>query len=333
MVKCKDNKRSVTQRKDFSMKIYEYEHTTKYFDSKILKRYIGDMSLGVFDIETLGLYPKQDPMILAGIMSVESDGSCHVRQLFAENSSASEEIALLTELQSELNRFDCLLSFNGKRFDLPYVRERALRLGLSDYRIDPFNIDLLLFLRHYSSLRDTLGNLKQKTVERYMGLSVDRDDEISGGDSIIMYREFERSSDMSLKKALCDKILLHNHDDLLQLYKIFPVILQTDIHAGMNKLGFPLKGVYGWPNLHIQNMKVNASGLTVSGVYTGSEEISFWAYSTPEMPYNSSFSTDGSFQIELPIKGLKAQLTDPLSINDLAKKLLLKFMRDNERKA
>lgn len=315
------------------MKIYEYEHTTEYFDSKILNRYIGDMRLGVFDIETLGLYPKQNPMILAGIMSVENDGSCTVRQLFAENSSMSEERTLLLELSEELNRFDCLLTFNGKRFDLPYVRERALQLGLSDYRIDPFNIDLLLFLRHYSSLRDTLGNLKQKTVERYMGLSVDRDDEISGGESVTMYREFEHSSDMRLKSALRDKILLHNHDDLLQLYKIFPVILQTDIHAGMNKFGFPVKGICGWPDLHVQNMKTTASGLTVSGSYTGSEEISFWGYSTPEMPYNSLFSADGTFRIELPLKGLKAQLTDPLAINDLAKKLLLRFMQDNRHNA
>lgn len=315
------------------MKIYEYEHKVEHFDSKILNRYIGDMRLAVFDIETLGLYPKQNPMILAGIMSVESDGSCHIKQFFAENSTPSEEAKLLTELQAELNSFDCLLTFNGKRFDLPYVKERALRLGISDYRIDPFNIDLLLFLRHHSSLRDTLGNLKQKTVERYMGLAVDRDDEISGGDSVLMYLEFEKTADMSLKSSLCDKILLHNHDDLLQLYKIFPVILQTDIHAGMNKLGFPVKGICGWPNLNISKIKTTASGLSVSGLYTGDREISFFGYSTPEMPYNSSFSTDGSFQIELPLHGLKEQLSDPLAENDLAKKLLLKFMRDNRYNA
>lgn len=315
------------------MKIYEYEHRTEFFDLKILNRYIGDMRLAVFDIETLGLYPKQDPMILAGIMSVKRDGNCNVKQLFAENSSMSEERTLLLELAEELNRFDCLLTFNGKRFDLPYIRERALRLGLSDYRIDPFNIDLLLFLRHYSSLRDTLGNLKQKTVERYMGLAVDRDDEISGGESVEMYRKFENTADVSLKIMLRDKILLHNHDDLLQLYKIFPIILQTDIHAGMNKLGFSVKGICGWPNLNISKIKTTASGLSVSGLYTGAREISFFGYSTPEMPYNSSFSADGSFQIELPLHGLKEQLSDPLAENDLAKKLLIKFMRDNGRNA
>lgn len=315
------------------MKIYEYEHTTEYFDSKLLNRYIGDMRLGVFDIETLGLYPKQNPMILAGIMSVEPDGECMVRQFFAESSKPEEERRLLLELVKELNGFDCILTFNGKRFDLPYVHERALQLGLSDFRIDPFNIDLLLFLRHHSALKDTLGNLKQKTVEHYMGIGTWRDDEISGGESVVLYREFERTRNENAKAALREKILLHNHDDLIQLYKIFPVILQTDIHAGMNKFGFPVKGICGWPDFHVQNMKTTASGLTVSGSYTGSEEISFWGYSTPEMPYNSSFSADGTFRIELPLKGLKAQFTDPLVINDLTKRLLLKFMRDNRHNA
>lgn len=315
------------------MKIYEYEHRTEYFNSKILSRYIGDMRLGVFDIETLGLYPKQNPMILAGIMSVEPDGECRVRQFFAESSKPDEERSLLLELSEELNSFDCILTFNGKRFDLPYVHERALQLGLSDYRIDSFNIDLLLFMRHHSALRDTLGNLKQKTVERYMGIGSWRDDEISGGESVVMYREFERTRNENTKAALREKILLHNHDDLIQLYKIFPVILQTDIHGGMNKLGFPVKGVCGWPNLHVQSMKASASGMTVSGRYTGDDVISFFGYSTPQRPYNSSFAADGTFSIELPISGLKAQLTNPLAINELSQKLLLRFMQDNEYNA
>lgn len=315
------------------MKIYEYEHRTEYFNSKILNRYIGDMRLGVFDIETLGLYPKQNPMILAGIMSVEPYGECMVRQFFAENSKPEEERSLLLELSDELNSFDCILTFNGKRFDLPYVHERALQLGLSDYRIDPFNIDLLLFLRHHSALKDTLGNLKQKTVERYMGIGSWRDDEISGGESVVMYREFERTRNENTKAALREKILLHNHDDLIQLYKIFPVILQTDIHGGMNKLGFPVKGVCGWPNLHVQSMKASASGMTVSGRYTGEDVISFFGYSTPQRPYNSCFAADGTFSIELPISGLKAQLTNPLAINELSQKLLLRFMQDNEYNA
>lgn len=311
------------------MEIYDYTHKTEYFDSKILRRYLGDMRLGVFDIETLGLYPKQNPMILAGIMAVEEGGTCQVRQLFAENSKPEEERLLLAELEQELSQFDCILTFNGKRFDIPYVRERAARLGFSDYRSEPFNLDLLLFLRHYSGLREVLGNLRQKTVERYMGLSPDREDEISGGESVLLYQDFENCRDEKKKAALREKILLHNHDDLLQLYKIFPVILQTDIHAAMNKMGFPIKGICGWPNLHIDSMKVAANALTVQGHYCGSEALSFCSYSTPERPYNCTFRADGSFLVELAARGMKTQLTNPLAVNELTQALLVRFMRDN----
>lgn len=312
------------------MQLYDYTHKTEYFHSKILNKYLEGMRLGVFDIETLGLYPKYNPMVLAGIMGVSAGGECSLRQLFAESASPEEERLLLEALKDELSQFDCILTYNGRYFDIPYVRERAARLGFSDYRLRPFNIDLLLFLRHYSGLRDAIGSLKQKNVERYMGLAPSRDDEISGGDSVTLYKEFEKCPDEEKKAALREKILLHNHDDLLQLYKILPVILQTDIHTAMNKLGFPVKGEQGWDNLHVKSIKVASGGLSVSGTYCG-EGLSFRSFATHETPYNCVFDTDRSFTVELPMSGLKAQLTNPMEINELAQALLLRFMRDNPR--
>ncbi len=310
------------------MQIFEYEHQAEYFNSKILNKYLGGMRLGVFDIETLGLYPKYNPMVLAGIMSVSPDGDCNLRQLFAETARPDEERFLLKALENELSKLDCILTYNGRYFDIPYVKERAAKLGLCGYQIHPFNIDLLLFLRHHSALRDTIGSLKQKNVESYMGLAPSRDDEISGGDSVMLYKEFEKCPDENRKAALREKILLHNHDDLLQLYKILPVILQTDIHGAMNKLGFPVKGECGWGNLHVNSIKVTSGGLSVSGTYCG-ESLAFRSFATREMPYSCIFDTDHSFTAQLPLRGLKAKLTDPMEINELAKALLVRFMRDN----
>ena len=75
-----------------------------------------------------------------------------------------------------------------------------------------------------------------------MGLAPARGDEIDGKESITLYRTFEGSFDEREKNELRGKILLHNHDDILQLYKIFPIILQTDIHKAMSSLGFPIAG-------------------------------------------------------------------------------------------
>ena len=310
------------------MQIYDYTHKTEYFNSRILNKYLGDMRLGVFDIETLGLYPKYNPMVLAGLMDVSPGGECSLRQLFAETGKPEEERLLLEALEDELSQFDCILTYNGRYFDIPYVRERAAKLGFSDYRIRPFNIDLLLFLRHYSGLKEALGSLKQKNVEGYMGLAPSRDDEISGGDSVLLYKEFEKCADENKKAVLREKILLHNHDDLLQLYKILPVILQTDIHGAMNKLGFPVKGESGWDNLHVKSIKVTSGGLSVSGTYRG-EGLSFRSFATHETPYSCVFDIDHSFVVELSVPGLKTQLTEPMEINELAKALLVRFMRDN----
>ncbi len=336
------------------MQVYEYVHEIEYFESRILDKYVGGMRLGVFDIETLGLSPKFAPMILAGVMSVKSDGTCVVKQFFCENSSADEERELLCALRKELAGFDIVLTYNGRYFDMPYVRERAVQLGLAGSAEDafklteataaagaeslsldaklvncePFNLDLLLFLRYYSGLKDALGKLNQKNVERYMGLEVSRDDEISGGDSVLMYKEFEKCEDAERKAALREKILLHNHDDLLQLYKIFPVILQSDIHKGMNRLGFPVKGEHGWGNFHVKKIKISASGLVASGSYCGLPE-SFYSYATPEQPYSATLDADHNFTLEFSGRGLKAALADPREINEFTQALIQRFMRDN----
>ena len=74
-------------------------------------------------------------MILAGIMGIEPDGSCHVRQLFAETSKADEERLLLAELENELSNFDCISLFNLKRIK----------------RIDPISSEAIKELREIVS--------------------------------------------------------------------------------------------------------------------------------------------------------------------------------------
>ena len=175
------------------MKIYEYQHKTDFFSSKILDRYFEGMRLGIFDIETLGLSPERAECVLAGLMKVAPDGSCTMRQYFAE--SAREEAQLLNKLFTDLNGFDYLLTYNGKHFDLPFITKRAQRLGLAESRVRPYNLDLYLCLNGHSEIRNILPSLKQKSVEAYMGLAPARGDEIDGKESITLYRTFEGSFD------------------------------------------------------------------------------------------------------------------------------------------
>ena len=54
------------------MKIIQDECLIKEFDSGLISQYLGGMSLGVFDIETLGLNPQYCPIVLAGFLSILS---------------------------------------------------------------------------------------------------------------------------------------------------------------------------------------------------------------------------------------------------------------------
>ena len=274
------------------MKVYEYRHRAPYFTSRILDGYFAGMRLGIFDIETMGLSPDRAACVLAGLMKVAPDGSCVMRQYFAE--SVREEKQLLTKLFTDLNGFDYILTYNGKHFDLPFITKRAQRLDLAERRLRPYNLDLYLCLNGHSEIRNLLPSLKQKSVEAYMGLAPGRGDEIYGKESIALYRAFESAFDETEKNELRRKILLHNHDDILQLYKIFPIILQTDIHKAFSALGFPVAGQNGWPQLNVSFCKVSGGALLISGSHSA-EPFLFSSYQSAAHPYDCHFYPDGSF--------------------------------------
>ena len=275
------------------MEIIQRKHQLNYYTSRLLERYFGGMKVGVFDIETLGLNPAQTEVILAGFLEVNPDGSASATQYFAN--SRDDEPALLAAVAEEFEKYDVLLTYNGKHFDLPFVCRRFQMNGREDFRPSCCNLDLYLVLHGHSTLKQTIKSLKQKNVEDYMGLHVDRKDEISGAESILLYEAYVEEQDSGKKELLKQKILLHNHDDLLQLYRILPVIQQTDFHRAMSYLGFPVKGFSGWPQLNIGRIRVDHKGMTVTGNY-GGPSLSYTSYDNGMVPYSCHFTPDGEFQ-------------------------------------
>lgn len=287
------------------MDIIKYEHNTKVFSSKLMDKYFKDLKIGVFDIETMGLKPAYAEVILIGLMEVCPDGRCIITQYFAEKKS--EEAELLSALNEELKKYDYILTYNGKHFDVPFIQKRFEKNGLGSCRTLPHNLDLYLLLNGHSELKKILPNLKQKSVEEYMGLKVDRKDEISGADSIKLYEAFVSETDPSVKAELKAKVLLHNHDDLLQLYQLMPVIQKTNFHRGMSYLGFPIKSSSGWPQLNLLKTRIDTKGVHISGTYRG-ETFSYMSYDGFDTPYSCSFESDGTFTFLLPVDRIKGSL-------------------------
>jgi uncharacterized protein YprB with RNaseH-like and TPR domain len=98
----------------------------------------GDASpakLAFLDLETTGL--SATPLFLAGTLLV-GDGRIRSLQFLARD--YSEERCLINALDEALKDHPVCITFNGKSFDLPYLRERAkyhrLKLEASPRQLD-----------------------------------------------------------------------------------------------------------------------------------------------------------------------------------------------------
>lgn len=260
----------------------------KPFDEKIFMMYFKDKTYAVFDIETTGLSASSNYLILSGIIvcSITSDEST-LFQFFAENENDEKEI--INNTLNILKSVDYIITYNGRHFDIPFITKRG-NIHNIDFKLNCYNLDLYLILNGHSDLKSFLPNLKQKTVESFMGLSNKRQDEISGADSVKLYSEYIRTKSVNLE----NKILLHNHDDIIQLLKLLPIIRMVDFHKAMFKLGFVAN------NYKIDKIIISGKDLTINGIQlsNGKDYISF---PTDENPYHMvANKSDSTFQLTIP---------------------------------
>jgi len=231
----------------------------EFYQSNIFNFYFEGLKPGVIDIETTGLDPVRSRFVLGGLVTPDARGKSFY-QIFAE--SREEEIPLILSFLSELKDLDVLVSYNGDHFDLPFLNRR-LRLN----RIPPeelpvfLSLDLYRILDKYSNFRKLLPNLKQKTVETFLGLWSDRTDEISGADSAALYHQYLRTGDPAVR----DVILLHNKDDILQLSRLMKVFEKLDLHRIMFHNGFIVP--YQDRRVYVQNIWFRKDSVYISGAH------------------------------------------------------------------
>ena len=227
--------------------------TISTLSSKLFGRFFKGRKIAVFDIETTGLSPKYNNIILSGFVIIDtSDFSGKMIQYFAENTPEEKDILLKTS--ETLREVDFVVTYNGKSFDMPFFYERASKAAI-DYE-KMFNLDLYQLVKNHSTLKETLGSLSQKSMENFMGISTNRDDEISGGESVALYTEYTHS----LNENLLKKILLHNSDDVMQLARLIPLVKYFDIDVAVKKLGFPMEGLF------VTGFSQGASSFRIEGV-------------------------------------------------------------------
>lgn len=272
--------------------------TAQLYTSRAFRIYFEHMKLAVADIETTGLSPQSSRFVLGGLLIPASspeapeDGTLQAHQFFAE--SLEEEQETLSSYLSALKKVDVLLTYNGQRFDLPFLKGRA---GVAAQEL-PFNLDLFLLVKNYSPIRKFLPNLKQKTVENYMGLWNSRKDEISGKESVELYYRYLARRNPAVKQ----KILLHNYDDIVQLYRLLPVLEKTDLHRAMYHMGFPIRSEHpNLSNLSVEHILLSPAELTVSG-RQGAKALSYRCFEWDGIPCFADFNREEkTFRLSVPL--------------------------------
>lgn len=109
-------------------------------------------------------------------------------------------------IEAEIAAADLLVSFNGKRFDVPFL-EHSFDLDISRPHID---------LMYPCRQLDLTGGLK--AIERAVGIERDRPD-ISGRDAVRLWHQYERGDEGSL-----ETLVSYNRADTVNLESLLEIV-------------------------------------------------------------------------------------------------------------
>lgn len=267
--------------------------TLETLNSKQFNRFFNANKISIFDIETTGLYPKHDKIILIGfvhIMPLHNDGE--LVQFFAE--SPEEEKDILLEAIREIIDSDMLITYNGRSFDVPFLDTRCKKYSIQSKNI--FNLDLYQLVRNYSTLKNIMGSLSQKSMEGFMQIEHLRADEISGGESVNLYNEYTSNDSASFRsEELLKKILLHNRDDVLQLTRLISLLKYFDLNVAVEKIGFTTK------DLLVTEYTLSGTQFKINGLQKN-EYVDYISFPNLKFSGKIEFNGENGFwQAEYPI--------------------------------
>lgn len=267
--------------------------TLETLNSKQFNRFFNANKISIFDIETTGLYPKHDKIILIGFVHIipgYNDGE--LVQFFAETPEEEKDILLNTT--HEVSESDILITYNGRSFDVPFLDTRCKKYSIHSKNI--FNLDLYQLVRNYSTLKNVLGSLSQKSIEGFMQIEQLRADEISGGESVNLYNEYTSNDSASFRsEELLKKILLHNRDDVLQLTRLISLLKYFDLNVAVEKIGFTTK------DLLVTEYTLSSTQFKINGLQKN-EYVDYISFPNLKFSGKIEFNGENGFwQAEYPI--------------------------------
>ncbi len=166
------------------------------------------------DIEATGL-TAGTPLFLVGVLLL-ADDEVHVVQMLARD--YTEEAALLMHFCEVMAGSRAVVSFNGKSYDMPYIRDRSIFLGVP-FQFDQGHFDLMYEARR--RWRGQLPNCKLQTLERHICRRT-RTGDIPGAEIPDAYHRFVQTRNA----AQIRDIVHHNALDLITLAELLVFVLE-----------------------------------------------------------------------------------------------------------
>ena len=166
-----------------------------------------DEDFAIIDIETLGL--SERPIVLLGLAHPGKNHVCTKQYLLRD---IQDEPSAIWSLVSQLESHHSMITYNGRSFDIPYIKQRLAYYGL-DASLDNPHFDLLHFTRR--ALRHKLKDCKLDTVETYLGIK--RDIDIPGALVPQFYDTYLKTKNIGPLVAIVE----HNKQDLVSLGTLF----------------------------------------------------------------------------------------------------------------
>ena len=195
-----------------------YSEKLSYADRYLKSHNIENKQLLLFDIETTGLSHRYSHLYMIGAVFSENNHQI-LRQWLVQK--PADEKKVLEEFAALLNDTSLPVCYNGITFDIPYLRDRYAYWDIKCPFPDRQSAEQTLDLYQYARLMGkyyTLKSMKQKDIESL--LSVSRKDLMSGGELIPIYENYVRTLDPEAEQLL----FLHNHDDLLGMIALLPIL-------------------------------------------------------------------------------------------------------------
>lgn len=172
-------------------------------------------SLVFFDIETTGTF-YSCPLFLICIARCIGD-SIIVKQFFSP--TEKEEKAILYEFIRNTRKEDIFVSFRGKNFDMPFIKNRSNFHNIDFNLCNSFHIDLYYFSKRI--IEPKLNNYRLKSIEENF-LNIRRKGDIESYLVPEYYFTYKRTNDEKYLKP----ILVHNCYDVISLVILFYELLK-----------------------------------------------------------------------------------------------------------